>query len=795
MKFYIELPFMLALIIPAIIAIIILVKINFIKFADIDKKKEFAYFHKGRRIFVGITRSLIAICLLIALSSPYTLKEEISQGDYSLKILVDNSTSMQLFDKKVIDAVYEGLKEKIPVTKIQIGSANDSEIGDSIINNMYGDDNLLLISDGQNTKGKDLSDVMFFASSLNTTISAIKLTPINTDYSVVIEGPSEAIIGTPSEFYIKINRAGNSLSYDISVTIDNTPVNAEKIENDLYKVSKTFSQGYHKITASIDCVDHFKENNIYYKTFHVLPKPKILYLSQKSSRFVNMLKSIYEVDEKDSIPEDLGEYSTLIIDDMAADRLDSQVDKLTDYIINDGGLMVIGGENSYDRGNYANSIFETILPVKVGEAGYGGELATNIVIVIDISGSTGQGFSSTSENKKVDVEKSLALEIIKGISLFDRVGVVAFNHKAYQISPVGLLGEIEDNITKKISMLVDGGGTLVYSGLKKAEYMMDGSLGSKNIILISDGVDSIPDLSTTLATRFASQNIRLYTVGVGEATNSAFLQTLAVQTGAQYFEPTETQKLNILFGDRDELPPEDIQSLVLFNTDHFITKGLDLNAQITGFNYVVKKSSAQMLVSMGDGKPIVTVWRYGLGRVVALSTDDGEKWASPLLGLTNSKLLMRSINWAIGDPQKKLSFYVKMSDVNLGETSKITVKSDKTPVSNVLKFEKADEKTYLAYYTPQKEGYEEFFNAVMAVNSPAEYRNTGFNDYLNDLVKISDGQIFEPNEFDKIVEFIKQKSVRMKTIPNYFRWPFIALALAIFILEILIRKIIESMRR
>lgn len=795
MKFFIEYPYLLACIIPAIIAVIILIRLNLIKFQNIDKKKDFNYFNRGVRIFLGISRSIIAVLILIALSSPYTIKEEITQGDYALKILVDNSTSMNLFDKKVVNSVYDGIKEIIPTTLVQIGSATESKIGDSIINNMLGNDNILLISDGQNTKGKDISDVMFFASLLNTTISAVNINPIHDDYSLMIEGPSEAIIGSPTDFYVKLNKAGNPPSYALSITIDNTPINAEKIDQDSYKISKLLSPGYHKITATIQCDDYFKENNIYYKTVHILPKPSILYLTQKDSKFLNMLKSVYSIESEKTIPDDLTKYSTVIIDDIAAENLDPKIDPLTNYLIDDGGLFVIGGENSFDRGKYANSLFETILPVKVGEAGYGGEMATNIVIVIDISESTGQSFSARSQNTKVNVEKSLALEIIKGISLFDRVGVVAFNHRAYIISRLGLLGEIEGNLTQKISSLVDTGGTLVYSGLKQAERLMDASLGSKNIILISDGVDSIPDLSTSLAKEFSDKNIKIYTVGVGEATNRGFLQTLAAQTGAQYFEPTEAQKLNILFGNREEMPPTDLQSLVLFNTDHFITKSLDLIAQVTGFNYVVKKSAAQMLVSMGDGKPIVTVWRYGLGRVVALSTDDGDKWSSALLSQTNSKLLIRAINWAIGDPEKNLNFYVKMTDINLGDTSKIIVKSEQTPISDTLKFEKTDEKTYIAYYTPSKTGYEEFYNAIMAVNYPAEYKYTGFNKYLDDLVKITGGKTFEPSEIDKIVEFIKEKSVRKKTVPNYFRWPFALIAAVILILEILTRKIIESRRR
>ena len=795
MKFFIEYPFVLALIIPVIIALIILINKNFIKFSNEQEKREYKRSHKGRRIFVTISRSLIALYLLIALSSPYTLKEDIVQGDYSLKILVDNSTSMGLFDNKVVNEIFNSVKEKIPVTKRPIASGTSSPIGNAIINNMQGDDNILLITDGQNNKGKDLAHVMFFADLLNTSISAVNINPVNDDYSVVIEGPSEAIMGTENEFYIRINKAGKPPSYDISVKVDNRPINLEKIENNLFKFSKVLQEGYHKITATINTNDYFKENNAYYKTLHVLPKPNVLYVTEKDSKFLDMLEPIYTIHQKTTIPDDLSEYSSIIIDDIDAGKLNSKTELLSDYIIEGGGLFVIGGENSFDKGDYTNSLFETILPVKVGEAGLGGELVTSIVIVLDISESTGQDFSRRSSERKVDVEKSLALEIINGLSLYDKVGVVAFNHAAYTISKLGVLGEIETNITDKISKLHDSGGTYVFAGLKKAQYLLESSLGSRNIILISDGVDSIPSQSIALAKEFAEKNIKLYTVGVGEATNRAFLQTLAIETGAEYFETTESQKLKIIFGKQEEITTQEVKSLVLFNNNHFITKNLDIIAEITGFNYVVKKSSAQMLVSMGDGKPIITVWRYGLGRVIALSTDDGEKWSSQLLSKRNSKLLIRSLNWAIGDPQKNLPFYTKVKDTYLGETSQIIVKSDKKPVSNVLEFEKTDEDRYIAYFTPQKTGYEEFFNTIMAVNYPLEYKNIGFNRELRDLIEITGGKMFDSSNTDELVEFIKNTSLRKKSTPHYIRWPFIIIALSILILEIFVRKIIESRRK
>jgi len=102
---------------------------------------------------------------------------------------------------------------------------------------------------------------------------------------------------------------------------------------------------------------------------------------------------------------------------------------------------------------------------------------------------------------------------------------------------------------------------------------------------------------------------------------------------------------------------------------------------------------------------------------------------------------------------------------------------------------------YLAHFTPEKVGYQNFFKSIMAVNNPIEYQGIGLNSDLKDFVGISGGRMFSANEVDEIVDFVRSNSVRKKTTPQYFRWPFILVVLIILLIEIFIRKIIESRRQ
>ena len=127
----------------------------------------------------------------------------------------------------------------------------------------------------------------------------------------------------------------------------------------------------------------------------------------------------------DTLPANLQDYYAIAVNDMNADSLDSVTDVFNNFIADGSGLVVIGGENSYEKGEYKNSVFEAMLPVFVSSPGKKeGEIS--IVLVLDISGSTGASFGDSST---VDVEKALAIGVFRDLALNNRLAVVAFKSK------------------------------------------------------------------------------------------------------------------------------------------------------------------------------------------------------------------------------------------------------------------------------------------------------------------------------------------------------------------------------
>ena len=64
------------------------------------------------------------------------------------------------------------------------------------------------------------------------------------------------------------------------------------------------------------------------------------------------------------------------------------------------------------------------------------------------------------------------------------------------------------------------------------------------------------------------------------------------------------------------------------------------------------------------------------------------------------------------------------------------------------------------------------------------------NKFLN-LVEQSGGKVFDREDTDSILEFAREKSKRIKVNSKEFKWPFLLIALILFLSDIALRRIWE----
>lgn len=752
------------------------------------------------RLLFVLSRSLVILLLLAAAAGPYTIAEHIVTTDSpNVVVIGDRTDSMALFDTAKQDEIYEYLRQKTP-TAFKEMTGNRTALGDTIIRNARSGSSILIITEGNNNYGTNLLDAVTLAKSINSTVYAVKQTPVKSDIGLTVSGNKKVIAGNKNTYVVEVRRVGSTKGH-LTVWLDDKKVLEDTVSEprDIPLVLNFDKVGSHGIKAEIipEGEDTFADNNVFLKSVYVVPKPRILLVPGASSPLQTVLRALYTVETGGEL-SNLDSYSAVVLDNVhARDLSEGEVDALREYIENGGGVLVVGGNAAYDNGDYRNTpSLDALLPVwSVG--GSNPNRNIGVVLIIDISGSTGNAFG---ENTKVDVEKAQALGILRSLGPKDTVGVIAFNNYAHIIAPFEK-GQDFSIIENNISRLVFNGGTEMYPAQEAADNMMKGYSGTANIVILSDGMSTDQSLSIDMAQKMADKGIITHTVGVGSDTDTGFMSRLALAGGGVFLKPEESQRVSVLFGGSSQKKPESDKgfTLVVITSQHFITRGSSLDAFVTGYNDVTPKTGAQALVMTDTGKPVLTVWRLGLGRVVSLTTDDGLAWASPLYTSKNSRIVSTMVNWAVGDPERASELKIEAEDTSIGYPVKISVTSKGQPALTLngepLVLSRTGEKTYEASRYINDKGFADISGYSVAVNSPREFQRVGYNDELDAIIRAGGGKVYgEESVKELFIKDIIEKETRREQEKQDQKWIFLTGAMLVFLLEICVRRAAELMK-
>ena len=730
---------------------------------------------RDRRLLFA-SRVVVAVLLVTAAAGPYTVVSRETTGDPRVTLLADRSESMQV-NENVTDLLATRIEEEegVPVTVATIADGNQSRIGDGVAANLQENGSVVLVSDGRVTGGRSLGSAADLATSLNATISTVEVDAVDPERVVSIAGPSKTSTGVTSAFLVTVD--GTLLeegTTELTVSVDGEEVRTERLDNGSRSIEITQefdSTGSHRITATVSGPDTVGANNVYRKTVRVVEQPDILYVSRGRYPFESYLSDLYDVERAQSVPEDLSGYYAVVIQDVAAEDV-GNVDSLQRFVIDGNGLVVVGGDNSFENGGYDGSPIGSMLPVSFGEASAG---SANIVMAIDISGSAESGMR---------LQKSIALNALDQLGDENTVGIVAFNYQAYSVAEPQPLSEDREFLEDRIRRLQSGGATSIASGLRGAGEMLGDQQGT--VILLSDGQDRVGE-AATVSNQLGSRGIRVIAIGAGQNVNEGTLQRIASQSGGTYFRATETDRLRLFFGGSSRQFSGD--GLTIVNPNTFITSGVTLESNPARANDVSIRRGADFLVSTGGGTPAFATWRYGLGRVATITTYGARGTLDGLLQRPDSLILTKTVNYAIGDPERKTQGVTDVADTRIGQSTTVTYRGQSRPNAEAVEFRQVSTGAYEATITPDQQGYGEVLDATYAVNYPREYDAFGQTGELRSVVQTTGGRQFERNEADEIAEFAREKSTRVRDVEQSWTWLALLLALLAYFAEVVVRRL------
>lgn len=543
---------------------------------------------------------------------------------------------------------------------------------------------LLLISDGNETRGSSLTKVALARQSAARIYVAVPPHEVAADVAVEkLSVPPLVAEGQVFPLRAALRNAGGSRPVTISLLVDKQPADTQQVmlQQGLNAVDIPYrlsGAGSHRLRLQVAAVgDAIAGNNYREANVTVSGKTRVLLVSARTqSPLASVLarKSIGVTEMRaGDFPEQtdaLAGYHCVLFEDVTANAFSTrQFDALERYVKDfGGGFIMAGGERTYNDAGFTKTALERLLPVTLEprRPAHPEPEPLALFILIDRSNSMGYQIHSqltwSEEESKLAYAKRAALAVIRQLKDTDLVGVMAFDFQPFQVAPFGSLQDIRTVLEQNIPRLHPGGGTDFYDALEAARLQLIAAhTGTKHVILLTDGATiREPAAHAALIAALAEAHISVTTIRIGnDKVDLNLLRDIAVRTAGQFYHVENAAVLpDLLVKDTvqaaPQTPPHDETFTPRVASVSQVLRGIHDNElpNIRGYAYARSKPGADVLLSLssqGKKDPLLGAWQYGLGRVIALTAsplDDADAWIGwPGFGKFWSQL----VHWSVRD--------------------------------------------------------------------------------------------------------------------------------------------------
>jgi uncharacterized membrane protein len=355
---------------------------------------------------------------------------------------------------------------------------------------------------------------------------------------------------------------------------------------------------------------------------------------EKCEPLIQALRNVpfdVEVRPPEAIPDQAGEldsFHLLILSNVSAAALTPQrMEAVRKYVEElGGGLIAIGGDQSFTPGGYRGSVLERVLPVVSEPSKVRPKPSLALVLVLDQSASMkGQGMA---------LAKQAARQAVELLGPRDKVGVIAFEDVARWASEIHPCSD-KTPVLERIDAIDAGGGTNMYPAMERAYLALEETQADlKHVILLTDGVSNPGDFEG-LARQMARSRITVSTVGVGPEVVQPLLEDIAREGKGHYYycenaaslprvfvlETTAAGKQGIFEGTSFVKTPQTVELMAG-------TMLIEKFPALTGYVETRLQPSARLVLETGEGAPLLAWRQCGAGKSVAFMADVEGRWTS-----------------------------------------------------------------------------------------------------------------------------------------------------------------------
>ena len=360
---------------------------------------------------------------------------------------------------------------------------------------------------------------------------------------------------------------------------------------------------------------------------------------------------------------ELNRYDAIVLMNQPAYNFTQAQQELMRRYVNDsgGGLVMTGGPQSFGAGGWIGSPLEDALPVRLDPPQKRQMPRGALALVIH----------SVEAPRGVYWGKQVSNAAVDALSAEDLVGITEYQGFAGQADWVYGIAEKGDgaavkrainNLTFGDMQSFDPTLRLTLQGLQAVD------AGQKHCVIISDGD---PALNRGILRSFRNAGITISTVGIFPHSTADFdtLRRIADATGGTFYSVNQRAQLptlpkifikeaqtvrRTLIWEGEPFPPTVIG--VPTETMRGITglppiTGYVVTADRQGLSLVTTRALRTQRRGGQDATiedPISAQWQYGLGRVVAFTSDASTRWASAWVGWEGYRQFWEQhVRWAM----------------------------------------------------------------------------------------------------------------------------------------------------
>ena len=353
----------------------------------------------------------------------------------------------------------------------------------------------------------------------------------------------------------------------------------------------------------------------------------------------------------------LAGYDGVILANVPRWLFDNAYDRALHAYVHDlgGGLMMLGGPESFGAGGWLDSETAKALPVRLDPPQTRQMMRGALAILAHACEMPEGNYWG----------KVVAQSAIKALSSADYLGLISFTGQGLDGYSWSFPLQVVGDKTKALQVA----DTMVVGDMPSFAPPMDMILDSmkkirasqKHTIIISDGDPSAP--AVEVLNDFKAAKITVTTVlitgnlGHGSAEDNRKMQAIADKTGGRFYKVDKPNKLPQIFIQEATL----VSRSLIVEGDFTPSVAIAGSGPMAGFNalpkvrgYVLtipREGLAQIGATIRNDKgndPLYAYWNYGLGRSVAFTSDATGRWGAAWLGWGQYQAFWeQSVRWML----------------------------------------------------------------------------------------------------------------------------------------------------